>query len=192
MKLLMIRHGEPRYDNVSELDLVSYLGELTPIGVEQAEAVAEDERLKGADIIIASPFTRALQTAAIISRKTQIPLIVEPAFHEIVLDIAHERTLDIEYTRASYKEFVRKQGKRDKNTIYRWESLDHIVERAYSAMKKYLCYDKVIVVAHAALIRAFGHQHQKFSFCEIFEREFDESSEFDEFVAWNPDKDISK
>ena len=33
MKLLMIRHGEPCYTNVRNLQLVSYLGELTPLGV---------------------------------------------------------------------------------------------------------------------------------------------------------------
>ena len=88
----MIRHGEPCYSNVKDLGLVSYLGELTPLGVAQAEDVSRDERLKGANIIIASPFTIALQTAAIISRETNIPLTVEPAFHEIVLDTEHINT----------------------------------------------------------------------------------------------------
>lgn len=187
MKLLMIRHGEPRYENVRELGLVSYLGELTPRGVWQATVVANDERLKGADVIISSPFTRALQTAAIISRNTNIPIIVEPAIHEIILDTKHEFTVDEEYTKESYKEFVLKNGVRDSNTIYRWEELQHIANRAYPALKKYLQYDKVIVVAHAALIRTFGYKPQEFPHCEIFEREFDENSEFETFSVWKPE-----
>lgn len=186
MKLVMIRHGEPTYENVRELGLVSYLGELTPLGVSQAEEVSKDERLNGADIIISSPFTRALQTAAIISRNTKIPIIVEPAIHEIILDTKHEFTTDEEYTKESYKEFALKNGVRDSNTIYRWEELLHIANRAYPALKKYLNYNKVIVVAHAALIRTFGYKPQEFPYCEIFEREFDENSQFEGFTAWKP------
>lgn len=186
MKLLMIRHGEPCYSNVKELGLVSYLGELTPLGIAQAENVAKDERLKGADIILASPFTRALQTAAIISRETQIKLEVEPAFHEIILDVSHQFSLIESYTKSSYKEFVKKQGIRDSECEYRWESLEHIASRAYPAMKKYLNYDKVIVIAHAALIRTFGYQEQDFPYCGVFEREFDANSKFENFIAWNP------
>lgn len=186
MKLLMIRHGEPCYSNVKELNLVSYLGELTPSGVAQAETVANDERLQDADIIITSPFTRALQTAAIISRKTQIPLIVEPGLHEILMDLTHVNSLDEMYTDASYKEFVANNGVRSPDTKYSWESIESIVNRSYSAMKKYLHYDKVIVVAHAVVIRTFGYSKQDFSYCEIYEREFDDNSRFENFVALNP------
>ena len=186
MKLLMIRHGEPTYENVRDLELVSYLGELTPRGVWQATVVANDERLKGAEVIISSPFTRALQTSAIISRITKIPIIVEPAIHEIILDTKHEFTVDEEYTKESYKEFALKNGVRDSDSIYRWEELLHIANRAFPALKKYLHYNKVIVVAHAALIRTFGYQKQEFPYCEIFEREFDENSQFEGFTAWNP------
>ena len=192
MKLLMVRHGEPCYANVRDLQLVSYLSELTPLGVAQADEVANDERLKDADVIISSPFTRALQTAAIISRKTQIPVTVEPAFHEILLDTGHSLSLIENYTSDSYKEFVKKNGVRDSETEFRWESVEHIVNRAYPAMKKYLHYDKVIVVAHATLIRTFGYATQDFPYCEIFEREFDENSKFESFVAWNPNSDISE
>lgn len=186
MKLLMIRHGEPCYTNVKNLGLVSYLAELTPLGVAQARAVAKDERLQDADIIISSPYTRALQTAAIISQETQIDLIIEPAFHEIVLDMKHQLTLQEKYTKASYKEFIAQHGVKHFNTKYRWETLEHIVNRAYPAMKKYLQYDKVIVVAHAALIRTFGYQEQEFPHCGIFEREFNENSRFENFTAWKP------
>lgn len=192
MKLLMIRHGEPCYANVKELNLLSYLGELTPLGVAQAEKVAKDDRLKDADIIIASPFTRALQTAAIISRITGIPLTVEPALHEILLDTEHEFTLDEKYVRASDKEFYRKNGKRDCETKYRWEEAQHIAERAYLVIKKYLNCKKVIVVSHATLIRTFGYKERKYPYCGIFEREFDENSEFENFVAWKPEYEAKR
>ena len=40
MHILFIRHGEPSYDKVHDLSLVSYLGELTPDGIQQAKKVA--------------------------------------------------------------------------------------------------------------------------------------------------------
>ena len=192
MKLLMIRHGEPCYANVRDLNLVPYLAELTPRGIAQAEAVAKDERLKDADIIVASPFTRALQTAAIISRETKIPLTVEPAFHEILLDVGHRCSNIPFYAKESYKEFVRNKGVRNKDCLYRWESLEHIVNRAYPAMMKYLEYDKVIVVAHSVLIRAFGYNDADLKNCDIFEREFDVNSKFEDFVAWEPSSKSKK
>ena len=184
MKLLMIRHGKPTYKNVDDLNLVSYLSELTDEGIAQAELVARDERLQDADIIIASPFTRALQTAAIISRVTQIPIRIEPAFHELLLDTTHADTVRDEYTRPAYREFISKNGIRDENTKYRWEELTHVVERSYKAMQKYLEYSKVIVVAHSVLIRTFGYCKPDFGYCEIFEREFDKNSKFEGFVGW--------
>lgn len=186
MKLLMIRHGEPCYANVRDLKLVPYLAELTPRGIAQAEEVSKDERLKGAEIIIASPFTRALQTAAIISRETGIPLVVEPALHEILLDTEHRCANIRFYARESYKEFAKNNGVRNQECLYRWEPLERIVKRAYPAMKNYLEYDKVIVVAHSVVIRAFGYDKDDLKFCEIFERDFDENSNFEGFTAWKP------
>ena len=47
---------------------------LGPAGVEQAERAAADPRLQTAELIVASPYTRALQTAQIISRHTGLPV----------------------------------------------------------------------------------------------------------------------
>lgn len=188
MKLLMIRHGEPCYPAVKELGVVSYLAPLSPRGVAQAEAVAKDERLRDADLIVSSPYTRALQTAAIISRETGIHLVVEPAFHEFLLDTTHQFTLEEEYTRASYREFVDKKGRRDPYTVYHWEPLSHLKERAYPAMQRYLQYDKVIVAAHSVLIRVFGYSKNDYTNCEIFERDFDGNSRCENVVLWDPEK----
>lgn len=52
----------------------------------QSEITAEDSRLLDADVIVSSPYTRALQTAAIISRKTNKKIIIEPELHEWIAD----------------------------------------------------------------------------------------------------------
>jgi len=67
---ILVRHGEPRYDEVLQRHYFGMgydLGKLTENGIAQAEKRAKDPIFDGADLIISSPYTRALQTAAIIS-----------------------------------------------------------------------------------------------------------------------------
>ena len=44
--------------------------------------IAVDARLKTAELIVSSPYTRALQTAAIISRETGLKICIEVDLHE--------------------------------------------------------------------------------------------------------------
>ena len=58
-KFILIRHGEPRYDQVLRKESYSLgydFGKLTINGIEQAKKVATDPRLTDADIIVSSPF----------------------------------------------------------------------------------------------------------------------------------------
>ncbi|MDY3908897.1 MAG: phosphoglycerate mutase family protein, partial [Eubacterium sp.] len=43
---------------------------LTELGIKQAEEVSLSPLLEGCQVIVSSPYTRALQTAAIISKNT--------------------------------------------------------------------------------------------------------------------------
>ena len=187
MHILFIRHGEPNYDKVNDLSLVSYLGELTEDGILQAKKVASDRRVAEAQLIVCSPFTRALQTAAIISRETLIPIAVEPGLHEWLADKSHQFTLNARYGSESYHEFLEHNGVRDENCIYNWESAEEIASRAYPVMEKYmnLGYKKIVVVAHAMLIRTFGYQEQQFPYCGIYPLIFNENTTYSGFVPWN-------
>ena len=49
--------------------------------------VSKNECLQGAQLIVSSPYTRALQTASIISRAVDIPLQVEMELHEWLPDL---------------------------------------------------------------------------------------------------------
>ena len=73
----LIRHGEPDYCNMLEKGFYGFGRSFTPLsetGVKQAEKIAKDKRLKTAELIVSSPYTRALQTAAIISRETGLKI----------------------------------------------------------------------------------------------------------------------
>lgn len=85
----LIRHGEPDYGAVSKLGFYGFGRSFAPLserGVQQAEETAKDTRLLDADLIICSPYTRALQTAAIISREIDKEIVVEPELHEWIAD----------------------------------------------------------------------------------------------------------
>ena len=73
MQIILIRHGKPDYTPVDTRGFIGHgrsLAPLTPEGIAQAEKVAQQPVLQGIQLIAASPLTRALQTAAVISRAT--------------------------------------------------------------------------------------------------------------------------
>lgn len=176
MELLLIRHGEPTYEVVTKRGYKGHgrdLGPLTTLGIKQAKTVAQDKRLQGAEIIIASPYTRALQTAAIISRELDLDIIIENDLHEWMPDLSFNYT-DIEYEKSAGEELTKYQGEHPKGEALLWEPLSKVADRAITCMKKYLNYKKVIVVAHGIVIRQFKFK-KDIDYCEITEVNFDEN-----------------
>jgi flagellar biosynthesis protein FliQ len=93
MKVIVIRHGERDYEPCYERGFIGMgleLAPLTEIGEKQAEEVALNELLRGTEIILSSPYTRCMQTSAIISRIRNIPLKVEIDLHEWVPDLTYQ------------------------------------------------------------------------------------------------------
>ena len=91
----LIRHGEPDYGNMLEKGFYGFGRSFAPLsetGVKQAEKTAKDKRLKTAELIVSSPYTRALQTAAIISRETGLKINVEIDLHEWQVDKTNQIT----------------------------------------------------------------------------------------------------
>ena len=108
----LIRHGEPSYDNLMEHGFYGFGRDLAPLtedGKKHAEITAKDARLKEATLIVSSPYTRALQTAQIISRETGLRVEVELDLHEWVPDWENRYTTS-EESFALAKEFTKYQG----------------------------------------------------------------------------------
>ena len=88
-----IRHGKPDY---TYGDIHGFIGQghdFAPLKEERINDVIEtskDERLKNAQIIVSSPYTRALQTASIISKETGIDIVVEPDIREWQPDLTYQ------------------------------------------------------------------------------------------------------
>ena len=154
-QVILIRHGEPRYDEIQERGFpgMGYeLGRLTERGIKQAEERAKDPLLKGATLIVSSPYTRALQTAAVISRITQIPLVVENDIHEWMPDATLKFECEVE---KSYEEYVKFRGIALPERKNPWETYEALQKRVKNALNKYKEYDKIIVVCHGVVMSAF-------------------------------------
>ena len=108
----LVRHGEADYSQLMENGFFGFGRDFAPLsktGIEQVEKAAKEERLKTAQIIVSSPYTRALQTAAIISRETGLKISVETDFHEWIPDKTNQyKTSEEAFVLA--KEFYEKQG----------------------------------------------------------------------------------
>lgn len=168
-KVILIRHGEPRYDEVQERHFpgMGYeLGKLTERGILQAEKRAVDPRLEGAQLIVSSPYTRALQTAAIISRITQIPLVVENDLHEWMPDKTFTFNFDVP---KSFEEYVSHRGICLPNCEFPWETYEELQLRVQHAVSKYKDYEKIIVVCHGIVMSAFTRFDDIIEHCGVRE-----------------------
>jgi broad specificity phosphatase PhoE len=173
-KLILIRHSEPDYSLVTEHGFKGHgmdLADLTLKGIEQAKAVARDERLKGAKIIVSSPYTRALQTAAIISKETQLDINIELDMHEWLPDLTFNYDNE-DIVKVAARECTTCKGDYTDEDKRNWEKLSTVANRAFKSLEKYLCYDKIIVVTHGVVMRQFKFQ-PTIPYCGIIEVDFD-------------------
>jgi 2,3-bisphosphoglycerate-dependent phosphoglycerate mutase len=90
--LFLARHGETvwheenRYTGVSDIDL-------TPLGLDQAEALGVWAAGARLDAIVTSPLSRARRTAEPAVRATGLVPVIEPGLREVDFGIAEGRTL---------------------------------------------------------------------------------------------------
>src|SRR5262249_1119805 len=78
----LIRHGESTENDRSS---PIYQGEealLTERGESQARLIAERAARLPIDVIVTSPYRRAVQTADVVSKSTRLPVQVSPLFGE--------------------------------------------------------------------------------------------------------------
>ena len=155
----LVRHGEADYSEMLEKGFYGFsrsFAPLSPKGISQAEDAANDERLKSAQLIVASPYTRALQTAAIISRKTGLQIRVEVDLHEWEPDKTNQYKTS-EEAFALTREFHFHKGVYPKSQYLKWETLDEVRCRMRSVADKYADYEKVIFVGHGMAFRTLTY-----------------------------------
>ena len=151
-----VRHGKTDYSQRNEKIYRGFGVQLAPLsekGVAQIEKAAQDERLRGADLILTSPYTRAVQTAAILSRETGAKIVIETDLHEWLGNKEYVYD-DDETAEESFREYVEYGGAYPDGEEKRWESAEMMRIRVIKVLEKYRNYDKVIIASHGMLMRA--------------------------------------
>ena len=177
MEIYLMRHGEPTYREPWALGLPGMgteLGPLTPDGIRQAEEAAGDLRIQDADLIVASPYPRALQTAAIVSRHIGKPLEVAVGIFEWLPRTDFAEVSHTEITER-WHEYMQNGGVHTPDDKYPdWETHAQMRERALKAVQPFLDrsgIQKLLIVCHGGIMRALMNQPDipKIRFCEITE-----------------------
>ncbi|TCC50783.1 histidine phosphatase family protein [Kribbella capetownensis] len=164
-RVFLVRHGEPGCPQIDAEGWRGPIRDLAPLtadGIEQAKTVGRELRAVGAHRIVASPMTRALQTASLIAAETQLPLTaVEFDLREWRPDstLSWGSLADIQ---ALSKDFEACEGEWPGGEARLWEPLSSVRRRALSALQRQASEhpNPFIAVCHSVVIRALtGHTH---------------------------------
>ena len=171
-QFLLIRHGKPDYSLIKEKNFKGHGCDLAPLsneGIEQAKIVAHNELLKSADILISSPYTRCMHTSSIISNVINLPIIVDIDLHEWLPDLTFNYNSS-DLVRNNYKQAINDYIN-NKITSNNYESIKNVQIRVLNVFKKYLEYEKVIVVTHGGVMYSLTGNH--YNYCCIDTIEYD-------------------
>ncbi len=158
--LHLVRHGEPDYEPVNSRGwpgAAADLSPLTPTGVEQAAraAAALDTAESKATYLVASPMTRALQTAAIIGHRLGLEVQVDFDLREWLCDDTFRWT-HFDDVLAAYDDLNRCGGEWPPGEVKAWEPLSAVRRRVVEAVRRHVdrCEGALVVVCHAVVIRS--------------------------------------
>ncbi|MFD2618383.1 histidine phosphatase family protein [Terrilactibacillus laevilacticus] len=157
MHVFFIRHAEPDYSDVTQRRFIGFgrdLAELSERGIQQAEVASQNDKLKKAQLIVSSPYTRALQTAAILSKNLRLDIQVETDLHEWLPDTTF-RYKGPEHFLELMKEVNKFGGEHNGACQYKWESYSSVKRRVTDVLKMYSDYNSIVVVTHGIVIRQF-------------------------------------
>lgn len=160
MTVFFIRHGKAESAMLGTKIFQGYGNNLAPLseeGVRQIRETAKDVRLRGAELILSSPYTRALQSAAILSKELGIELAVEANLHEWVANKAFVYEEEAAAEQA-YREFLANAGEYPAGTERAWEDAGAIRRRVLGVLERYAGHEKLIVVCHSMVMMAVTGQ----------------------------------
>lgn len=170
MQVIVMRHGERNDQPCYDRGFIGQGLELAPLsdnGVRQAEEAANNPLIDGCSVIVSSPYTRCMQTAAIVSRIRNIPLKVEVDLHEWIPDLLFQNKKG--EAQVYGNDFALNQGKYPEGETRRWESIDMMEKRLVSVLNKYRDYKKIMIVTHGMLMHQIKpYEHIPYCFVDSF------------------------
>lgn len=119
-----VRHAQPNYENHNDLQRA-----LTQKGLEDRKLVTEYLCDKGIDVVMSSPFRRAVQTVAHFAEKNDLPILSVPDFRE--------RKVESGWIE-DFEDFCRRQWEDFSYKRFDGESLEEVQRRNVQALNKVL------------------------------------------------------
>jgi broad specificity phosphatase PhoE len=153
-KFLFVRHGEADYSHCLDRGFIGLgieMAQLSDKGIEQIKSTSTDTRLQGADLLISSPYTRALQSASIIASSLSMDIHIEVDVHEWMPDKSFQCKNDDDIDKL-HSDFEKHKGLYPVGETRLWEDCLSVKKRALNVLEKYKHLEKVIVVCHGYLI----------------------------------------
>lgn len=164
--------------------MAASLAPLTSVGRLQIETMAGDYRLAEAEAILCSSYARALESAALMSRKLNKPLYVEYDLHEWLpqkdplADISESLLLEA-------NEGLRREM--DKLSPLEptppWESLAEVRARVTEVLKRYRQFSTLVIVTHAVVISSLVGVQRSVDHAEIVSLDLDIEAPVPELAA---------
>ena len=151
-----IRHGQMDFSQKNTkfyLDRGTDMLTLSELGQQQIKAAARDDRLKDAQLILSSPFGRALHSAAILSKELGLDIRVETDLHEWSADAVDYAYLPQEEAERRYQALTDSHGRHPDGQTPAWESAEQMKARVYAVLDQYKDHSCVIVVCHGTLMQ---------------------------------------
>lgn len=136
-----VRHAEPNYDNHDDLKR-----ELTPKGKEDSKLVTKFMLKKPIDVILSSPYKRAVDTLSDLSLSTNLPIITIEDFKERKID-----SIWIE----NFTSFAKQQWLDFNYKLTDGESLGEVQKRNIAALQKVLkqyTNKKIVIGSHGTAL----------------------------------------
>jgi len=157
MATLLMRHALPEWPLVNERHWPGLANDLVPLseqGRVQATEAAESLADAGITALVSSPMTRALETAAVVSRRLGLPIQVHLDLREWLPDDTYQwRTL--EEILVAYRELLAGEGEWPPGQQRTWEPLSRVRARARAALDATAAdADVRLVVCHEVVIHA--------------------------------------
>ncbi len=154
MTVTLLRHG--RWDVEDGRRFRGHGVDLTPLsraGIGDAEVVGRTLAGVPPDLVLASPMTRALQTALIVARHVDRSVVVELDLHEWTPDGA-QSWVDGTIPEAAAADLRACCGEWPPGETRAWEPLSSVRQRAASAIDRHRDAGDLLVVCHSVVIEA--------------------------------------
>lgn len=152
----LVRHGKTDYSERNKKIYQGFGVNLSPLsieGVKEVQNTSKDRRLCEASIILSSPYTRAVQTAAILSKELQKDIIIETNLHEWMANKGYIYETD-EKAEKNHREFIEFNGIYPINSDMDWEDINAMRSRILPVLEKYKHYEKIIIACHGMFIQS--------------------------------------